>query len=191
MAEYLMGRRTTRVVLSARNESSLQSVADSLRASGVTDVLVVPLDLTALADDMELATAAVRQVEQRFGSVDVLVHNGGMSMRGESIATTLAVDVALLKCNYLGAVALTKAVLPGMVQRRSGSILAMSSVQGKLPIAFRSAYAASKHAMNAFFHSLRYEVRHTVRLCNGSDRRAVVAVGYLCASLTHVRHLCL
>lgn len=154
-----MGRRTTRVVLSARNESSLQSVADSLRASGVTDVMVVPLDLSALADDMSLATAAVRQVEQRFGSVDILVHNGGMSMRGETIDTTLAVDVQLFKTNYLGAVSLTKAVLPGMVQRRSGSILAMSSVQGKLPIAFRSAYAASKHAMNAFFHSLRYEVR--------------------------------
>ena len=164
LAEYLLTLKDVRVVLSARNEASLRAVAASLESSGVKEVLVLPLDLVALADDFSLAQAAVAKVSQRFGGgnggvVDVLIHNGGCSQRGDVASTSFAVDAQIMKCNYLGAVALTKAVLPGMIARGTGgNIVAMSSVQGKLPIAFRTAYAASKHALNAFMHSMRYEL---------------------------------
>ncbi len=158
LAEHLRAHPTTKVVLSARNESSLSAVAASLSGAGLRSVMVLPLDLESLASDASLAAAAVAAVEERFQTVDVLIHNGGMTMRGDAASTSLDVDTRLMNVNFLGAVSLTKAVLPGMLERRSGSILAMSSVQGKLPIAFRTSYAASKHAMHAFFHSLRYEV---------------------------------
>jgi dehydrogenase/reductase SDR family protein 7B len=156
-----------KVVLSARTESSLAAVATSLSSGAASaggglrreDVLVLPLDLAKLAHDAQLADAAVAAVVERFGHVDVLVHNGGISMRGAVVDTALEVDRRLMDVNYFGAVALTKAVLPLMLARKSGSILAVSSVQGKLPIAFRSSYTASKHALHAWMMSLRHEVR--------------------------------
>jgi short-subunit dehydrogenase len=60
--------------------------------------------------------------------------------------------------NYFGTVALTKAVLPGMLQRGSGAIVVISSISGKFGFYLRSAYAASKHALHGFFDSLRMEV---------------------------------
>ena len=158
LAEYLRSIPNVRVILSSRSEASLQPVAESLRASGVKDVLVVPLDLVALASDFRLAQAAFARVPKEWGGVDILVHNGGCSMRGEVASVDLSVDRELIACNLLGAVSLTKAVLPSMIARGAGHIVAMSSIQGKLPIAFRSSYAASKHAMHGYFHSLRYEV---------------------------------
>jgi dehydrogenase/reductase SDR family protein 7B len=154
-------------VLSARTESSLAAVATSLCSASVSaggglrreDVLVLPLDLAKLANDTQLADAAVAAVVERFGHVDILIHNGGISMRGAVEDTALEVDRRLMDVNYFGAVALTKAVLPHMLARKSGSILAVSSVQGKLPIAFRSSYTASKHALHAWMMSLRQEVR--------------------------------
>lgn len=158
LAEYLRSIPDARVILSSRSEASLKPVADSLRASGLKDVLVVPLDLVALASDFSLAQAAFARVPAAWGGVDVLVHNGGCSMRGQVAAVDLRVDRELMDCNLLGAVSLTKAVLPSMLARGSGHIVCMSSVQGRLPVAFRSSYAASKHAMHGYFHSLRYEV---------------------------------
>jgi dehydrogenase/reductase SDR family protein 7B len=158
LAQYLLHQKDVKVILSARNVSSLEAVQTQLTESGVRDVMVLPLDLIALADDSALAVSKVDAVLKRFGAVDVFIHNGGMSMRGEVVSTKIDVDVQLMKCNYFGAVALTKAVLPSMLTRQSGAIVVMSSVQGKLPIAFRSSYAAAKHAMHGFFHSLRYEV---------------------------------
>jgi dehydrogenase/reductase SDR family protein 7B len=150
-----------RVVLSARSESTLNEIRQQLLSSGVREVLVLPLDLCALASPAggsELAQRAAATVEKTFGRCDILVHNGGMSQRGDVLSTVPSVERTLMDTNFGGAVSLTHAVLPGMIQRKQGWILAMSSVQGLLPLNFRSSYAASKHALNAYFHSLRYEV---------------------------------
>jgi dehydrogenase/reductase SDR family protein 7B len=64
----------------------------------------------------------------------------------------------LMDTNYLGTVALTKAVLPSMIAQKSGTICTVSSVQGVLAVPERTAYAASKHAVQGFFNSLRLEV---------------------------------
>lgn len=198
LALYLRGYTDVKVVLSARNESALESVKSQLVASGVRDVLVLPLDLVALSSPSSSAAAdAVKRVLDTFGQVDVLIHNGGMSMRGSVADTKIDVDVQVMQCNYFGAVALTKAVLPSMRARKTGHLVAMSSVQGKLPIAFRSSYAASKHAMNAFFHSLRYEADAGIAvtvLCPGYVRtnislRALNPDGQLYGKMvTHSTH---
>jgi len=83
---------------------------------------------------------------------------GGISSRSPCEDTSLAVDLKLMAVDYIAPVALTKSVLPSMLSRRSGHIVVVSSVQGRLAIPFRTSYGGAKHALHGFFESLRAEV---------------------------------
>ncbi len=143
-------RDGARLVLSARRRVELEQVA--ARCGG--EPFILPLDL---ARPDELASHAATVLE-RFGRIDVLVHNGGVSQRSRVVDTHLDVDRRIMEVNYFGAVALTKAVLPTMLRAGSGHIVVVSSVMGKLGTPLRSAYAASKHALHGFFDCLRAEI---------------------------------
>ncbi len=136
-----------RVVLSARSAAELERVrracVDPERHT------VLPLDLTD--------ASAVARAAEEVGDVDVLGHSGGVSQRSFAEETDLATDRAIMDVNYFGTVALTKAVLPRMLARGSGTIVPISSVIGYVGIPTRSAYAASKHALHGFFEALRAE----------------------------------
>ncbi|XP_009068978.1 PREDICTED: dehydrogenase/reductase SDR family member 7B isoform X1 [Acanthisitta chloris] len=108
--------------------------------------------------DTKSVVSAAEEILKYLGHVDILINNAGISFRGTIVDTGLDVDKKLMETNYFGPVALTKALLPSMIKRRQGHIVAISSVQGKISIPFRSAYAASKHATQAFFDCLRAEV---------------------------------
>ena len=82
----------------------------------------------------------------------------GVSSRSGVLNTTLQTDTRIMAINFMSPVALTKAVLPGMVQRGFGHVVVISSVQGKFGLPYRSSYAASKHALHGYFDSLRSEV---------------------------------
>ncbi|XP_034503293.1 dehydrogenase/reductase SDR family member 7B isoform X2 [Ailuropoda melanoleuca] len=130
-------------------------------------VVVVTGATSGLGRDPGAIAAATAEILQCFGHVDVLINNAGISYRGAIVDTTTDVDKKVMETNYFGPVALTKALLPSMIKRRQGHIVAISSVQGKISIPFRSAYAASKHATQAFFDCLRaemeqYEIEVTV-----------------------------
>lgn len=142
-----------RVVLSARRAAELQTVAATL-AGGPDCHLVLPLDLAA-ADTFP---AAVATVLERCGQIDLLFNNGGLGQRGLAAHTPLDVDRRLMEVNYFGQVALTKAVLPHLLARRTGRIAIVSSVVGYVATPNRSAYAASKHALHGFFNALRAEL---------------------------------
>lgn len=114
----------------------------------------MPLDLA----DLNSLPEKVAKILQIFGHVDILVNNGGISVRSDVVSAAIDVDIKVMMVNYFGSVAMTKAVLPSMQQRGEGKIVYISSVQGKFAIPFRSAYAASKHALSAFTDSLRAEV---------------------------------
>jgi len=144
--------RSARLVLSARREEELQRVRAACERPG--DHLVLPLDL-AEADGMPAMAA---RVLDHFGRVDVLVNNGGMTQRSLVAETELAVIRRLVEVNFFGAVALTKAVLPSMLERGSGHIVAVSSLAGKFGTPLRCGYAAAKHALHGFFDCLRAEV---------------------------------
>ena len=79
--------------------------------------------------------------------IDFLVNNAGRSQRAEAIRTELAVDRALMDLNVLGTLSLTKAVLPEMVECRSGCVVVINSVAGKIGSPGSSTYSASKHAL--------------------------------------------
>ncbi|UOQ98946.1 SDR family oxidoreductase [Hymenobacter sp. 5317J-9] len=140
-----------RLVLSSRNEAELQRVQ---AACAPAEALVLPLDLAA----PDTFAAAVAAVQARFGHIDLLVNNGGISQRSLALDTSLAVDRRLMEVDYFGPVALSKAVLPGMLARRAGRIVVISSLVGKFGTPYRSAYAAAKHALHGFFDSLRAEI---------------------------------
>jgi short-subunit dehydrogenase len=95
---------------------------------------------------------------QFYGRIDMLFNNGGISQRSPALETSLEVDRALMQVNYLGPVALTKAVLPSMIGSRQGHIVVISSLTGKFGAPLRSGYAASKHALHGFFDALRAEI---------------------------------
>ncbi len=151
LARELAGRGA-RLILSSRREERLREVRDSLPEP--ERHLVLPLDL---ARPDTLADAA-RRALGHFGRLDVLVHNGGISQRALAEETALEVDRRILEVDYLGAVALTKAVLPSMLERGGGRIVAVSSLVGHIGTPLRSGYSAAKHALHGFFDSLRAEV---------------------------------
>lgn len=143
-----------KLVLSARRRDELERVA---RACATKDVLIHPLDLgsgSTFEND-------VAQVLERFGRIDVVIHNGGISMRALVKDTSMDVQRRIMEVNYFGTIALTKACLPPMLAARRGHFVAVSSVMGKLGTPFRSAYAASKHALHGYFDCLRAEVADT------------------------------
>jgi NAD(P)-dependent dehydrogenase (short-subunit alcohol dehydrogenase family) len=115
--------------------------------------LALPCDIT----DPEACARAVAAAVERFGTLDVLVNNAGMSQRSGFAVTDLAVIRRVMDVNFYGAVYCTKAALPHLVAAR-GLIVAVSSVAGYTPLIARTGYAASKHAMHGFFESLRTEV---------------------------------
>ena len=136
-------REGAKLILSSRNAGELERVRQACAGDGHR---VVPLDLTR-PDSFP-----------SVGDVDVLVHSGGVSQRSLVVDTDLATDHAIMDLNFFGTVALTKAVLPSMLARKSGQIVPISSVVGYVGTPLRSTYAASKHALHGFFDSLRAEV---------------------------------
>ena len=142
------------VVLSARNETELNRVKQGL--NGPNKHLVLPLDL----NDSSHFDSLVETVIDRYGRIDVLVNNGGLSQRSEVHETPMEVDRKIMEVNYFGNVALTKAVLPVFRAQKSGQFIVISSIAGKFGFFLRSAYSASKHALHGFYESLMLEEEH-------------------------------
>lgn len=142
------------LVLSSRRLSELERVKKGLETSGNQRVFVLPMDLSDTLASQRLAEEVLRE----FGQIDILVNNAGVSQRSYAIDTPLDIDRKIMEVNFFGTVSLTKAVLPYMVQRKSGLIIVISSISGKFGFYLRSAYSASKHALHGFFESLRMEV---------------------------------
>ena len=140
------------LVLSARREDELQRVATQ---TGLPEsaVLVLPMDMT----DTESLPAHLETVRQRFGRIDYVFQNAGITQRSTVASTDLSVYKRIMDVNFFGVVALTKAVLPLMLKQGNGHFVVTSSVAGKLGTKQRSGYCASKHALHGFFDALRAE----------------------------------
>ena len=140
-----------KVILSARNVEKLNQLCDELENS--SDHLVLPLDLEKSENFPEL----VQTVIDRYGRIDALYNNGGISQRAEASSTDLEIDRRIMEINYFGNVALSKAVLPIFQKQQSGHYIVISSIAGKFGFFLRSAYSASKHALHGFYESLMLE----------------------------------
>ena len=141
------------LVLAARSMARLQEAAAACAALGA-QVEVVPTDVAQAQDCARCVTQAVA----RFGRLDVLVNNAGITMwaRFDEIKD-FAVYERLLAVNVLGTVRMTAAALPHLKASR-GLLVAVASIAGITGVPERTGYAASKHAMVGFCESLRIEL---------------------------------
>lgn len=142
-----------RLILSSRREDTLLQVKKTLKADD-SNCYILPLDLT----DQETFTQKTQEAINAFGSVDVLINNGGISQRSLFAETDMSTIRRLMEVNFFGSAALTREVLPHMMERNSGHIIVTSSVAGKFGTKFRSGYAASKHALQGLFDCIRQEM---------------------------------
>jgi short-subunit dehydrogenase len=140
-----------RLIIAARRQEELERVKAA--CLNPMNVQILPLDL---ADAESIATKA-KAAEALYGQVDILINCGGISQRDKIINTGIDVDRRLMEVNYFGTVALSKALLPAMIARKSGHQVVVTSAVGILYSPLRSSYAAAKHALHGFFDTLRAE----------------------------------
>lgn len=149
------------VILSARREAELERVKAQC-SDGPGAVHVVPFDIV----DAPAREAAAHQVHETAGTVDILVNNAGIAQRALGIDTDMDVDRRIMEVDYFAPIALTKLVLPKMIERKSGQLVVTSSVAGKYGIPLRSAYCAAKHALHGYFDTMRIELMpYNIRVC--------------------------
>jgi short-subunit dehydrogenase len=148
-----LARRGARLALAARSERGLSETARRCAEAGAPAMVVV----TDVADRESCRNLIQRTVEH-FGRLDVLVNNAGISMQVPfEEVTDLSVFERIMQVNFLGAMYCTHFALPHLKQAR-GLLVAISSLQGKTGFPNSTGYAASKHAMQGFFDSLRIEL---------------------------------
>ncbi|TFG86521.1 MAG: SDR family oxidoreductase [Chromatiales bacterium] len=145
-----------RLALSGRDTVALKSVSAACRHLGAV-VEVIPADVAVEQDCQHL----IEQTVARFGRLDTLVNNAGVTMwaRFEDIQD-LAMVARIMQVNFMGAVYCTGHALPHLKASR-GRIVGIASHTGLTGVPTRSGYAASKHAMRGFFDSLRIELAGT------------------------------
>lgn len=132
-----------------RDVSGFAALAGEANTGGVDPY---PVDIT----DAEAVDRAVAAVIERHGRLDVVVNNAGITQLAPFAETAPEVLRKVVDVNFFGAVTVTRAALPAL-RASGGSLVAISSVAGFAPLVRRTAYAASKHAMQGFFGSLRAE----------------------------------
>lgn len=150
---YALAKEGAKLILSARRAEELQRVADKSKLPA-SEYHILPLDLSA-PDTFE---AKKNEAIKRFGRIDILINNGGVSQRSLARDTAVAVDRQIMEVNYFGTIALSKAVMPDFIQQHSGLYVVVTSAVGKFGSPWRSGYSASKHALHGFFDSLRAEL---------------------------------
>jgi short-subunit dehydrogenase len=162
---YAYNKIGAKLIISSRNRDELFRVKNNCKNQ--IDVHVLSLDLQETTLLPQKAEEAIRI----YGKIDMLINSGGISQRSLAMETDLATEQRLMTVNYWGTVALSKAVLPQMINQNYGLIVCISSLVGKFGTRYRSAYSASKHALHGYFDSLRIEIDnpniHIMLACPG------------------------
>ena len=155
-----LGRAGARVAVGGRRRELLQGVARELEEAG-TRGLAVQADVR----DVDSVQALVETTQRELGPIDILINNAAAFARGEVAQLDPGKWNNVIATNLTGPFLVTRATLPGMIARRRGSIVFVSSTSGKRGDAGMAAYSASKFGLMGLAHSLLYEVRrHDLRV---------------------------
>jgi len=153
-------RAGARLSLTARSEAGL-------RAAGKADSLLTPGDITS----EETRRAVVERTLERFGAIDILINNAGAGLYRPSWSTPMEESRQLMELNFFALLGMTQRVVPHMRGRRSGVIVNVGSIAGKVPLPWLTLYSASKFAVGALTEGLRMELRRdgvrTMIVCPG------------------------
>jgi len=161
----VFGLAGAKVVITGRSQVKIDNTLQLLRQSGI-DVFGILADAGSEEDNNKMSEETVRH----FGKIDILINNAGISMRALFEEMDLSVFHKVMDTNFWGTVYATKYCLPEILKNK-GSIIGVSSINGYRGTPARTAYTASKYAMNGFFESLRTEVMkrgvHVLVACPG------------------------
>ena len=158
--------RGAKLVVTARSEDKLRSVAGS-------DAVTVAGDLTQEAT----REAVIGRAMERFGRIDVLINNAGVGLYAPSHTTPLQEARRLWELNFFAPLDMIQRAAVHMKQQRSGTIVNVGSIAGKMTLPWFSLYSASKYAIGSLTDGLRMELRsfgiHTMTVCPGIREHAL------------------
>ena len=146
--------------LVGKTMENLEKVASELNEYGI-DVSAAAADVA----DLESVNHAVEHIKSDLGAIDILINNAGIAKFGGFLELTPDEWENIIRVNLMGVYNVTRAVLPDMIERKSGDIINISSTAGEKGGPVTSAYSASKFAVLGLTESLMYEVRkHNIRV---------------------------
>ena len=148
-----LAERGAVVVGCGRSLDRLQALSRELEHRSPSST-VIKCDVAQL----DQVRAMVTNVLSEFGKIDILINNAGVGMRKPFVETSISTIEEIMRINYLGTVYCTYEVLPSMIARRSGHIVNISSVAGKIGTLNVAGYCASKFAINGLSESLYHEL---------------------------------
>lgn len=149
------GKEGAKLVITGRNETNLQETALWLTNKGI-EVLAVQSDVAIKEDCKRI----IGETIAKYGKIDVLINNAGISMRAILNDTDLSVIEQVMQINFYGTLYCTKYALPHLLKAK-GSVVGISSIAGFVGLPGRTGYSASKFAMHGFLEALRTENLNT------------------------------
>ncbi len=163
----LLGAKGAKLVVCARDEGRLKSAISRLEREGA-EVAGTTCDVA----DEQSVQAFAQMAAERLGHVDVLINNAGIGHFAPLTELTVSQYDDIMNVNVRGVFLVTKAFLPGMLERKTGHIVNVASLAGRNGFVGGTAYAASKHAVLGFSKCLMLEVRkqgvRVLAVCPGS-----------------------
>lgn len=154
-----------KICLMDADEKGVKDMEHSLKESGF-EAFAVTCDVS-VEDECDYA---IKVFMMRYGGIDVLVNNAGITQRGAFRQTRSEVYKKVMNINFFGSLYCTKAAIESIVERK-GMIIVVESVAGVTPLLGRSGYCASKHALHGLFTTIRTEIRnagaHVMIVCPG------------------------
>jgi ribitol 2-dehydrogenase len=153
----LFATEGAKLALAARSTEKLENLANEIGG----DPLILSIDLTRATEVERLAAETIAQ----FGRVDVLMANAGIYLSGEAVEGDPDAWDNMIAVNINSVFRSVRAVLPGMIARRSGDIVVTSSIAGHQAMRWEPVYSATKHAVQTFVHGVRRQIApHNVRI---------------------------
>lgn len=149
-----LAKEGVNVILLARTQADIDEVAREANALGVKSLAV-----TADVADMNSVNTAVAKALTEFGTIDILINSAGIATFGKFLELEPAAWERIIQVNLMGVYYVTRAVVPGMMERQTGDIINISSTAGLSGNALTSAYSASKFALLGLTESLMQEMR--------------------------------
>ncbi|MGB0525549.1 MAG: SDR family oxidoreductase [Flammeovirgaceae bacterium] len=159
------GGKGAKIVVTGRRQAPLDQTVEELQQAGI-EAYAIQADASIEDDNKRMAALTI----EKYGRIDVLINNAGISMRALFEDLDLAVIKKVMDINFWGVVYATKYCLPSIIEHK-GSIIGISSIAGYRGLPARAGYSASKFALNGFLEVLRTEMLkkgvHILTACPG------------------------
>ncbi|MFN3997378.1 SDR family oxidoreductase [Algoriphagus sp.] len=148
------GRAGYQVFATLRNPGGATELRQKIKAESLS----ISLHAMDVNSD-ESVTSCIKQIMQDYGAIDVLVNNAGIGLNGSIEEMPISEFKAVMETNFFGAVRCIQAVIPSMRTRKSGCIINVTSISGRLTSSPLGCYSASKFALEAVSEALAQEVK--------------------------------